>query len=159
MFVFWFLRPCPQATFLYIFCPLSLILYCPPHYVSAPSTGKIFAFSFFVFCTPVIRNATSPPPDQLSTMPSVFPDTDWACEACTHPNKGGKTCVTCQTPRLKHHKFVAPTKPPPRAGAAPPPAIETAAASTDPLPAVFPGTPRARGGLPLQALLRRPRPP
>jgi hypothetical protein len=85
-------------VFLYIFYFIPLILHCPHHYVSAPSTGKIFAFSFFVFCTLVIRNATSPPPDQPFTMPSVFPDTDWACEACTHPNKGGNTCVTCQTP-------------------------------------------------------------
>ena len=106
--------------------------------------------------TPVIRNATSPPPDQPHF---VFPNTDWACEACTHPNKGGKMCTTCQTPPPKRHKFVAPTKPPPLVVAAPPPAIEMAAASTDPLPAAFPGTPRARGDLHLQALLRRPWPP
>ena len=127
-------------------------MHCPPHYVSAPSTGKIFSFSFFFFCTLVIRNATSPPPDQPFTMPSVFPDTNWACEACTHPNKGGNMCVMCQTPR-------PPTKTPPRAGAAPPPAIEMAAASTDSLPAAFPGMPRARGGLPLLLILRRLRPP
>ena len=128
-------------VFLYIFSFIPLILHCPPHYVSAPSTGKIFSFSFFFFCTLVIRNATSPPPDQPFTMPTVFPNTNWACEACTHPNKGGNMCVMCQTPR-------PPTKTPPRAGAVPPPAIETAAASTDLLLAVFPGTPRARGGAP-----------
>ena len=76
-------------------------------------------------------------------MPSVFSDTDWACDTCTHPNKGGKTCVMCQTPRPKRHKVAAPTMPPLPSGAAPPLAIETAAASADPLLVVFPGTPRA----------------
>jgi hypothetical protein len=83
-----------QGFFVHFLSFIPLILYCPPHYVSAPSTGKIFAFSFFVFFTPVIRDATSPPPAQPSIMPSVFPNTDWACETCTHPNKQGKTCMT-----------------------------------------------------------------
>jgi hypothetical protein len=135
--------------FLYIFCLMPLILYWPPHYVSAPSTGKIFAISFFVFCTPVIRNTTSHHQHQPSTMPSVFPDTNWVCEACTHPNKEGKTCVMCQTPRPKQPKVAAPTKPPLRAGAAPPPAIEMAAASTDALLAAIPGTPGAGAAPPL----------
>jgi hypothetical protein len=56
-------RPSPQARF---FCTLFVFLYpdfvLSPPYESSPSTGKIFAFSFFGFCTPVIRNATSPPP-------------------------------------------------------------------------------------------------
>ena len=102
-----------------------------------PRPQARFLPSPFCFCTPVICSATSPPPAQPSTMPSIFPDTDWACEACTHPNKGGKTCVTCH-----------PMKAPPQAGAAPPPAIEMVAASTDPLSAASPGMPRARGGAP-----------
>ena len=40
-------------------------------------------------------------------------------------------------------KVVAPTKPPPQAGAAPSPAIEMAAASADALLAAIPGTPGA----------------
>jgi hypothetical protein len=57
------LGPVDRQDFLYPFSSFYTLILCPPlPYESARSTGKIFAFSFFVFCTPVIRNATSPPP-------------------------------------------------------------------------------------------------
>jgi hypothetical protein len=119
-----------------------------PLYIS-PIHWLDFRHLLFCFLYPGIRNTTSHPQHQPSTMPSVFPNTNWVCEACTHPNKGGKTCVMCQTPRSKRPKVAAPTKPPPRAGASPPPAIEMAAASTDALLAAIPGTPGAGVAPPL----------
>ena len=111
-------QPRPQARFL----PSHFLLFVPwQHHLSTPST-----------------NHRPCPPSFPTPTGSVRP------AACTHPNKGGrKTCVMCQTPRPKRHKVAAPTKPPPRAGAAPPSAIETVATSTDPLPDRIPGTPRA----------------
>ena len=38
-----------QGFFIHFSSFIPLILYCPPHYVSALSTGKIFAFSFLFF--------------------------------------------------------------------------------------------------------------
>ncbi len=59
--------------------------------------------------------------------------------------------MMCQTPRPKRPKVAAPAKPPPRAGAAPSPAIETVAASADALLAAIPGTPGA-GAAPPSAI-------